>query len=618
MTHGEFLYIIIGKEVAVKKVIVLSLLIITFVFADQRVVVAEQFTATWCTYCPGASRAHDELYHRAYDSVVVIAYHPSTSDPFYSTEAVQRANYYSIPGYPTSWFDGSVQAVGGQHYGTVYPWYRGIIDNRLAQGTAILMFLECTYDTVSRTGVVTATVENTAASARNGALHFAVVENDISFSWQGMSKLDFLMRDMLPDANGEAVSIPAGDTIIRDRSFSLDALWAEENCKIVVFLQSATREIYQGAETAIMQEPWMEYYGMSVSETAGNGNGIPEPGESVELRIAAKNLNNGSYTGSVTVQVTDPQIAIQSTTPQACSIAAGEVDTVVHVNADIAIGCPDPHETAFEIDFGGLVDTIPFVIASRAGFNDNMESGEGDWSHSGQYSNWHLDTTRYNSPTHSWYCGNISGNYTNMNDASLYSPYFVATPDSDFSFYHWHATEPNSDYGYVEVDNGSGWWKTLGDFTGSGGSWMQEMYPMAGYGGQTIRLRFRFISDYSIFGEGWYIDDVLYPSNLGIQEDNEYADGSAATTLGVFPSVFSQTLDITYRVGSKQYGESSIRIRDITGRLVKQWSYSTIQQANHIVWDGRDDQNRILPAGVYFVVLETGSDEIMEKTILVR
>lgn len=601
-----------------KRLIVLSLCIFAFAFAYQRVVVAEQFTATWCPYCPGASRAHDEIYHRTYDSVVVIAYHPSASDPFYSSEAVQRMNYYSIGGYPTSWFDGSVQAIGGQQYGTVYPWYRGIIDNRLAQGTAILIFLECTYDTVSRTGVVTATVENTAASARNGTLHFAVVENDISFYWQGMSKIDFLMRDMLPDANGEAVFIPAADTIIRARDFSLGSLWAEENCKIVVFLQSATREIYQGAEIAIMQEPWMEYYGMAVSETAGNGNGIAEPGEAIQVRIAAKNLNDGEYTGTATVQTSDSNIDIESSAPQTVSIGPGEIDTVFHLGFDIDAGCPDPHETTFEIDFGSSVDTIPFVIASRAGFDDDMESGEGDWSNSGTFSNWHLSENRANSPTHSWYCGNMGGVYTNQSDASLYTPYFVATPDSDFSFYHWYSTEANNDYVYVEIDNGSDWWKTLDRFTGSSGSWIRTTYPMPGYGGQTIRVRFRLIADYNTTAEGWYIDDVLYPSNLGIEEDNDFADGSATPTLIVSPSLFSQTTDINYQVSSKQYAVSSIRVHDIAGRLVKQWNHLTIQLSNHIVWDGRDDDNRILPAGVYFVVLETGSDEIMEKAILVR
>ncbi|MDH5186678.1 MAG: hypothetical protein OEW70_06385, partial [candidate division WOR-3 bacterium] len=49
-------------------------------WATQRVMVCEDVTATWCTYCPGAARGFDELYWNAYDSVVVIAYHSSTSD----------------------------------------------------------------------------------------------------------------------------------------------------------------------------------------------------------------------------------------------------------------------------------------------------------------------------------------------------------------------------------------------------------------------------------------------------------------------------------------------------------------------------------------------------------
>jgi hypothetical protein len=418
--------------------------------------------------------------------------------------------------------------------------------------------------------------------------------------------------------NGEAVSIPASDTIIRARNFSLNALWVEENCKIVVFLQSGTRDIYQGAEVAVMQEPWMEYYGMAVSEVAGNGNGIMQPGETAEVRIAAKNLNDGVYTGTPSVQTSDPYINIVSSTPQTVSIGAGEIDTVLQLDFDIDAGCPDPYETMFEIDFGSSTDTIPFVVTSRAGFDDDMESGEGDWSHSGQFSNWHLDTVRYYSPTHAWYCGNTSGIYTNMNDASLYSPYFAATPDSDFSFYHWYATEANNDYGYIEVDNGSGWWRTLGDFTGSSGSWVQEMYAMAGYGGQTIRLRFRFISDYSTFAEGWYVDDVLYPSNVGIQEDNDCTNSSAAPRLFVSPNVFSQTTEIRYYRGSKEHAVSSIRIHDITGRLVKQWDHVTSQKSNHVVWDGRDEYGKMLPAGIYFVTLEVGSHGIIKKAIFVR
>lgn len=108
------------KKIWVVGVIILS---IRISYATQRVVVAEEFTATWCGACPGAARGLDELYERVYDSVVVIAYHSSSSDPFYTTESAQRASYYGISGYPTAYFDGIISEVGGLPTGTMFPFY---------------------------------------------------------------------------------------------------------------------------------------------------------------------------------------------------------------------------------------------------------------------------------------------------------------------------------------------------------------------------------------------------------------------------------------------------------------------------------------------------------------
>uniref|UniRef100_A0A7C3IXT8 Thioredoxin family protein n=1 Tax=candidate division WOR-3 bacterium TaxID=2052148 RepID=A0A7C3IXT8_UNCW3 len=45
------------------------------------VVVMEDFTATWCTYCPGAARGAEELKSRAFDSVAIIACYPFPQTP---------------------------------------------------------------------------------------------------------------------------------------------------------------------------------------------------------------------------------------------------------------------------------------------------------------------------------------------------------------------------------------------------------------------------------------------------------------------------------------------------------------------------------------------------------
>ena len=58
-----------------KKMMLFLLVLCTVIYASQRVVVAEEFTATWCTYCPGAARGLFVIHQCGYDSLVVIAYH---------------------------------------------------------------------------------------------------------------------------------------------------------------------------------------------------------------------------------------------------------------------------------------------------------------------------------------------------------------------------------------------------------------------------------------------------------------------------------------------------------------------------------------------------------------
>jgi thiol-disulfide isomerase/thioredoxin len=231
-----------------RKILFVLLVIVASLFAAQRVVVMENFTATWCTYCPGQARAMKEIYHRSYDSVTVISYHPSsTSDPFYSSEALARRNYYrSTIGYPTTYFDGALDSlVGGLHDGTIYPSMLPIVRNHLRANSSLDVSLAVTYEEFDRTGTVTAKIKNTSVASQSGTLHFVIVESHIAYAWQDMDSLQYVMRDMLPDANGEAVTIAAGDSVTKSRNFSLPGAWNDDNCDIVVFVQASNKAIYQ-------------------------------------------------------------------------------------------------------------------------------------------------------------------------------------------------------------------------------------------------------------------------------------------------------------------------------------------------------------------------------------
>ncbi len=501
----------------------------------------------------------------------------------------------------------------------MYPFFRHHVTTRSTVDSPLEIILTCDYDSTTNQGNIEATVSNTTGSAVSGNIHFALVEDNIPYNWGGgMTQLDQVMRDMLPDATGEAVTIPASDTIMRSRDFTVEAAWDELNCRIIVFVQAASRLIYQGAETSIIPGSHMVYHGMTVTELTGNGNGYGEPGEEIEVTAYAKNMGSSVYTLPATVQCSDPYISVTSSYVDTFEIEPGGVDDVITWTFDISVTCPDPHLAEFNLVFSdGNESTVPYLVTTRSGLSDDMESGVGDWTHSGIYDNWHLTEYKSHSPTHSWYCGveNL-WHYTNQNDASLVSPYFIASPDSALCFYHQYDLEVGWDYSYVEIDNGSGWWLTFDEYNGLQTSWTEESYPLTGYDGQTVRVRFRFISDYSAYEEGWYVDDVFVPM-LGIQELNT-PENLKAISLNVSPNPFHTITDIRYQI--TDIGEYKLRIYDATGRLVKSLDLesSMENQVSAISWRGDDNAGRKLPGGVYFVTLQSSDSKIVEKAILIK
>ena len=553
--------------------------------------------------------------------MLVIAYH-ANGYPFACTDGVARWSYYGIGGTPIIQIDGNNQEVGGVSMpGTMYPIYRRWVTQRLAVSSPLTIDLSCSYDTVANTGTVTASITNTSTSSVSGTLQFAVVENNIPYSWYGLTTVEHVCRDMLPDANGEAVTIPAGGNIVRNRNFTIDATWNEQNCKIVTFVQGSTKEIYQAGEVGVTGKINMDYYGLRFTETSGNGNRIAQPGEAIRAYIFGKNNGNGTYTGGATISTSDPYITITSSNPQTVSIGPGDVDTVLITNFNISSSCPTPRTVQFLLNFGTPGDTnrINFVVTNQPGFTDNIESGQGSWTHSGGNDNWHITTHKSNSPTHSWYCG-VEGSwqYTNLNDASLVSPYFVATPDSSLRFWHTYATEVDYDYSYCEIDNNCGWWQILGIYNGTQSSWTQMNYPLVSYAGQTVRLRYRFCSDQSVVAEGWYIDDISVPTIVGIDENSS---GKLSQEFTVLPNPFKRNVVIRWQdfeVERSKEKIASIKIFDASGRTVKQYNHLTTQPFNQVVWSGNDDSGQHLPAGVYFINLSAGDKNLMQKVIMLE
>uniref|UniRef100_A0A7C4XM48 T9SS type A sorting domain-containing protein n=1 Tax=candidate division WOR-3 bacterium TaxID=2052148 RepID=A0A7C4XM48_UNCW3 len=108
--------------------------------------------------------------------------------------------------------------------------------------------------------------------------------------------------------------------------------------------------------------------------------------------------------------------------------------------------------------------------------------------------------------------------------------------------------------------------------------------------------------------------------NIGVVEE-EFQLSVPTQPLKVNPNPFSEKLMIKFQpssLGACRKFVVSIKIYDANGRFLRQWDYETIRLSNQIIWDGTDDFGRRLPAGIYFVRLESNEFKRIEKVVLLR
>lgn len=587
----------------------------TLLFATQRVMVMEDFTATWCTYCPGAARGADELKFRAFDSVVVIAYHPSTSDLFYNAAAESRRSYYGVTGYPTMRFDGGWRSVeGGMHYGTMYPVYRQLFDTRKLEASPLDISLSATYDSATRNGVLTIVVRNTSTSAISGQLHTVLTESHIYHPWQGMDSIHDVERLMLPDAAGETITVNPEDSVVRTRNFTIQTGWVAKNCEFVVFVQNnTTRWIHQGAWCGVIDEPELEFVGYQPV--------FPLPGDSFNLTVGLRNIGSAAANGASAVLSTDdPYLTVLNGNTTFGPIPRGG-DGYANSSFVLAVSssCPSPHLATLRMvvtTTDMMVDTVtfPLNITPRAGFADDMEQGEGGWTHGGINDNWHRSNYRSSSPSYSWYCG-VEGNhqYTNENDARLITPFFTLGGSDSLYFQHYYATEANYDFCIVEVNNGSPFWWPLGMWSGSSSGWQQEELDLSRFHNQTVRLRFRFLSDYNMVSEGWYIDDFVCGASVGIGERAEQR--MRVLPVAVVSSPVRNRAEVRFVLPLGVKGQAAVY--DATGRLVQRLG-DNLAGSGSLIWHLTDRAGRKVSSGGYFIRLSYGNTSVRVPVVVMR
>jgi PKD repeat protein len=222
---------------------------------QRNMVVMEIGTGTWCTYCPGASNGADQLIAEG-KNVAVIENH--NGDVYANNFSNTRNSYYAITGYPTAFFDGTVDAVGGSSCpsGNAYATYLPLYNTAYAELSPITLCFSGTNTGDTYTINVSVTKLDTYAG-NDLKLHLVLTESHIPVSWQGcMTEVNFVNRLMVPDVNGTSVSFASNNTQIYTLTFQKDPSWDASHCELVAFVQdNATKDIFNGIKSPLNSLP---------------------------------------------------------------------------------------------------------------------------------------------------------------------------------------------------------------------------------------------------------------------------------------------------------------------------------------------------------------------------
>ena len=176
------------------------------------------------------------------------------------------------------------------------------------------------------------------------------------------------------------------------------------------------------------------------------------------------------------------------------------------------------------------------------------------------------------SGSHQWW-----GNSADDSSSSLTREVdLTGVSQATLRFGAWFSTERDYDYGGVAVSTDGGCaWRTLPGrhttdtnpvgqnlghgFTGKSEGWLDEEMDLSAFAGQSVLLRFFYITDQAYHGSGFAVDDVSIPE-IGFADDAEAArDGWKAE--GFFRSVNAAAVD--WAVQAISYTDGGVQVTQL-------------------------------------------------------
>ncbi len=389
-------------------------------------------------------------------------------------------------------------------------------------------------------------------------------------------------------------------------------------------------------------------------ERSGDGDGVPEAGEELELEIELENLGLAA-TNVEQVWRTEPVANATWSVDRAtfAALGKGEAATatfvlrpaatladpalVLHGEAQDASGAQQTLSRTVALGtargFLACLQAVPSRFTrdcppTEAPWEVEVLQGQGTWIL--QDSPGDLAQVYRNAS---------SGRYPNATDVALVSPHFTLQAGSELHLLHSYSTQDLDagwahDGGRVEISRHGGAWEALeprggyprrlfpesvpqlaraGVFGGSAPRrW--DVFPCGNPSG-SARIRFRFASDDSIAAAGWEIARV---------EVHLAAPEPASTDLQLLaePNPARFPTRVSFRIDASR-GEAALPTHlllfDARGRLVQVLEHAPVPaQSARFTWDGTDRAGHPVPSGVYWARLEWGERKATTRLLVLR
>jgi hypothetical protein len=367
------------------------------------------------------------------------------------------------------------------------------------------------------------------------------------------------------------------------------------------------------------------------------GNGYVERNDTLRLNIGIRNKGLSLPANNVTVTVTTsyPNIIAINSTGNYGSINQRQIkynttpfsfrltNSAVYMD-EIKLIVSTKQENVET-----SLDTISIIVGrGNVLMSDNSENGTSRWTKSGNQTQWDTTFVSYWSEGHSFADSRYGNSEDNTNNFFTLNDTInlIGAVNPRLEFMARWATETSFDYTRIQVSTnfGSTWTNLTGRFTESVGgqpsyhavqSWIYERINLNAYIGQRVKLRFNYVTDNGIPGDGFYFDNfrvVNYTDGpVGItQTGNEIPKRFAL--MQNYPNPFNPITKIKFDIPKSSFVK--ITVFDILGREV---SIIANQNLNAGSYETGFDATK-LTSGVYFYKIEAGEFIETKKMLLVK